>query len=111
VRDTLTELGKGTGKWPLRVFGGWDAYGKIVTIFCNFTGSRRRAERALAKLDADVERNQAESHNRPLGELLDAWLEDIDPHRSRYTTREHRRSVYQRIKPALGSVRLDQLNG
>jgi integrase len=111
VRGSLTQWGgAGSGKWRLRVFDGRDAQGKPITVSRNFTGSRRAAESALAKLVADVDRDQTKSHKGTLGDLLDRWLDDIEPHRSRYTMREHRRSVDKRINPALGSVRLDRLN-
>ena len=111
MRGTLTQWGgENSGKWRLRVFAGRDVDGKTVTVSRNFAGSRRQAQSALAKLVADVERDQTKSHKGTLGELLDAWLVDIEPHRSRYTMREHRRSVEKRIQPALGSMRLDRLN-
>jgi integrase len=101
--------GVGSGKWRLRVSAGYDGQGKRVTLSRNFVGTRRQAETALAKLIADVDGQQTKSHAGSVGELLDEWVEWIEPDRSKYTIREHRRSVDKTIKPSLGSVRVDRL--
>lgn len=78
----------------------------------NFKGTKRQAESALAKLLADVERQQVATIKvGTLGELVDQWLDDIDPHRSAYTMREYRRIVTKTIKPALGGMRIDKITG
>ena len=111
VRGSLKEWGgAGSGKWRLRVSTGErDPSGGYVYISRNFTGSRRQAESALAKLVADTERNQIRNHSGSLGDLLDRWLEDIEPHRAKYTMKEHRRTIEKSIKPRLGKIRLDRL--
>jgi hypothetical protein len=101
--------GKGSGKWRLRVFLGRDANRKGQWVSRNFTGGKRAAQTALNKLIADVERGQVKSHAGSVGELLDRWLDDTEPHRSKYTMKSHRRCVEKDIKPAIGSIRLDRL--
>ncbi len=82
--------GLGDEHWRLRVFAGREA-GKVRQVSRNFKGTKRQAESALAKLVADVERQQvAIGYAGTLGELIERWLDDIAPHRS-YTIREYRR--------------------
>ena len=110
MRGSMTEWGgAGSGKWRLRVFVGRDARGKKQWVSRNFTGGKREAQTALNKLIADVEKGQVKSHTGSVGELLDRWLDDIEPHRSKYTMKSHRRSVEKDIKPAIGFIRLDRL--
>jgi integrase len=101
--------GIGSGKWRLRVSAGYDGQGKRMTVSRNFAGTRRQAETALANLIADVDRQHTRSHAGSVGELLDEWIEWIEPDRSKYTIREHRRSIDKTIKPCLGSIRVDRL--
>ncbi|MGH9105088.1 MAG: tyrosine-type recombinase/integrase [Acidimicrobiales bacterium] len=109
MKGSLQELSE--GHWRLRVFAGREA-GKVRQVSRNFKGTKRQAESALAKLVADVERQQvATGRVGTLGELVDQWLEDMAPHRSSYTMREYRRIVAKAIKPALGGVRIDKING
>jgi integrase len=109
VKGSLQELGD--GHWRLRVFAGREA-GKVRQVSRNFKGTKRQAESALAKLVADVERQQVATIKvGTLGELVDQWLDDIDPHRSAYTMREYRRIVTKTIKPALGGMRIDKITG
>jgi uncharacterized protein YllA (UPF0747 family) len=101
----------GEGHWRLRVFVGRED-GKVRHVSRNFAGTKRQAQSELAKLVADVERQEvATGHMVTLGELIDRWLEDIAPHRSSYTVQEYRRLVVKTIKPALGNMRLDRLTG
>jgi len=110
MKGTLDELGE--DHWRLRVYAGRDASGKIRQVSRNFTGSKRKAESALAKLVTEVGAGQiAKSHQGIVGDLLDAWLDDIEPTRSAFTMREHRRSVDKDIRPEIGNVRLDRLTG
>jgi integrase len=109
MKGSLQELGD--GHWRLRVFAGREA-GKVRQVSRNFKGTKRQAESALAKLVADVERQQvAIGHVGTLAELIERWLDDIAPHRSAYTIREYRRIITNTIRPALGGLRLDKLSG
>ena len=109
MKGSLQELGD--GHWRLRVFVGREA-GKVRQVSRNFRGTKRQANSALAKLVADVERQQvATGKVCTLAELIDQWLEDIAPHRSPYTVREYRRITAKTIKPALGDMRIDKISG
>jgi hypothetical protein len=109
MKGSLQELGD--GHWRLRVFAGREA-GKVRQVSRNFKGTKRQAESALAKLVADVERQQvAIGCAGTLGELIERWLDDIAPHRSAYTMREYRRVFTNAIKPVLGGLRIDKLSG
>ena len=109
MKGSLQELGD--GHWRLRAFAGREA-GKVRQVSRNFKGTKRQAESALAKLVADVERQQvAIGHVGTLAELIERWLDDIAPHRSAYTIREYRRVVTNTIKPAIGGLRIDKLTG
>lgn len=106
MRGSMPQVAE--GQWRLRVFAGRQA-GKTVHVSRNFHGTKRQAQTALSKLLADVERGQvARGHTGTLADLLDRWAEDIAPTRSAYTMREHRRTIENDIKPALGPVRLDK---
>jgi integrase len=73
-------------------------------------GTKRQAQVALARLVTEVEAGQAtKSHPTSVAEQLDRWLADIEPTRSAYTVKEHRRCIEHDIKPALGAVRLEKL--
>jgi hypothetical protein len=76
------------------------------------TATKGTAQKELAKLATEVESHQVVAgHPISLGELLDRWLTDIEPHRSIYTMAEYRRLVDRDIAPVLGKVRLDKLSG
>jgi len=109
MKGSLQELGE--GRWRLRVFAGREA-GKVRQVSRNFRGTKRQAESTLAKLVADVERQQITTAKvGTLGELIDHWIDDVAPHRSAYTVREYRRITAKAIKPALGGTRIDKLTG
>jgi integrase len=111
MRGSLSEWGgPGSGKWKLRVYAGRDSRNRPTYLSRNFTGTRRQAESALSKLVVDVERRQVTTnHGGSVGDLLARWLADIEPTRSLWTMREHRRSVERNILPVIGSLRLDRL--
>ena len=98
------------GKWRLRVFVGRDARGRVQHKNKAFAGTKREAQKELAKLVTDVERGQvAVGHAGSVSDLLDRWLCAIERERSAYTVKEYQRLVKINIGPALGSKRLDKL--
>jgi len=73
-------------------------------------GTKREAQRELAKLVADVERGAlVTSHSGTVSDLVDRWLEAVTPERTPYTIKEYRRLADRAIKPALGAMRLSKL--
>jgi integrase len=110
MKGSLDQLGE--DRWRLRVYAGRNAAGKVRQVSRNFAGTKRKAQSALAKLVTEVESGKvAKSHQGSVGDLLDAWVADIEPTRSAFTMREHRRSIEKDIKPEIGNVRLDRLTG
>ena len=98
------------GKWRLRVFVGRDAAGRVQHKNKTFVGTKREAQKDLAKLVADIERGQvAVGHPGSVSDLLERWLCAIEPERSAYTVKEYWRLVKIDIGPALGNKRLDKL--
>jgi len=111
MRGSLTEWGgPGSGKWKLRVYAGRDSRNRPAYVSRNFAGTRRQAESALSELVAEVERGQVTTnHGGSVGDLLACWLADIQPTRSLWTMREHRRSIERNILPVIGSLPLDRV--
>ena len=82
------------GKWRLCVFVGRDAAGPVQHKNKTFAGTKREAQKGLAKLVADIERGQvAVGHPGSVSDLLDRWLCAIEPEPSAYTVKEYRRLV------------------
>lgn len=96
--------------WRVRAYAGRDNSGKVRWESRKVAGTKRQAQIALAKLVTEVETGQAtSSHPCSVAEQLVRWLAAIEPTRSAYTVKEHRRCIERDIKPALGAVRLDKL--
>jgi hypothetical protein len=74
--------GVNSGKWRLRASAGFDDQDKRLIVSRNFVGTRRQAETALAKLVADVTREQTKTHAGSVRELLDEWIESVEADRS-----------------------------
>ncbi len=75
-----------------------------------FTGTETQARRELARLSAELLRGQISISGRePFGDLLDRWLEQIEPTRRPKTIAEYRAKIEHRIRPALGSTRIDRI--
>ena len=78
----------------------------------NFSGTKRQAQSALAKLVTEVEQQEVTAAGPgKLSELLDRWLDYISPHRAAYTVYKYSRLIEKTIKPALGNVQVDRLTG
>ena len=102
---------RGEGHWRVRVFAGRED-GRTRWVSRTISGNKRTAQKELAKLVTEVESGAvAKSHQGSVADLLDRWLEDIEPTRSAMTMKEHRRSVDKDIKPALGQIELQKLTG
>jgi hypothetical protein len=75
-----------------------------------FRGSETAANKALAKLVSDVfSEGKIESTTATVGQLLDAWLDQIEPTRALSTMQEYRRKVRLSVRPAFGSIVLSKL--
>ena len=107
---TMRERPPGSGRWQLRAFAGPDpATGRPVQIARTFLGGKRAAAKALAGLVAEVEAGTFERTRATVSDLLDKWLEQIEPTRRPKTVAEYRSKIENRIRPALGAMRLNKL--
>lgn len=109
MRGNLSQRGSDT--WRLRVYAGRDPVTKRQRVISRaFKGTKRAAERELAKLIADFDAGRLEGTTADLSTLIDRWVEHLEAiGRSPSTLREYRRLAEKEIKPALGSIRLDNL--
>ena len=106
-----------TGSWNIIIEGGYQPNpqtGKLKRKQHYYTirGTKRDAEKKLAELLHAANRNElVEPIKLTLGTWLETWLETaIKPPPTRLRTYETYKSVINRhLKPALGSVRLQQL--
>jgi hypothetical protein len=73
----------GADTWRVRAFAGREN-GKVRWASRTVHGGKRAAQSALAKLVSVVESGQVlASHPISLGELLDRWLDDVEPRETR----------------------------
>jgi len=108
MQGTMVE--RTPGRWLIRAFAGRGSDGKTRHVNRTVRGSKRKAQRALAQLIADVSSGQVvPGQPMTLAQLVDRWLEDIEPQRTRRTIHEYRRVARHDILPALGTKRIDRL--
>jgi len=106
----MRERPTGSGHWQLRVFAGTDALtGKPRQVARTFNGTERAAAKALAQFVAEVGEGRFKKTTATVGQLLDRWLEHIEPRQRPRTVYENRAKIEKRIRPLLGHVRLDRL--
>jgi integrase len=98
------------GHWQLRAFAGPDPVtGKPRQVSRSFRGGDRAAAKALSSLVADVEAGRFKRTSATVGQLLDRWLDSAAQRQRPRTAYENRSKINSRIRPILGSVRLDKL--
>lgn len=106
----MRERPPGSGRWQLRAFSGNDPLtGKPRQESRTFHGTEHDAGKALAQLVAQVADGRFNQTRATVGQLLDAWLEHGEVTQRPKTLYENRSKIDGRIKPVLGSVRLDKL--
>ncbi len=108
----MTERPPGSGAWRLRAYAGRDTVtDHPIQITRSFRGTETAARKALAKLVTEVEAGKFVRSRVTVSELLDKWLAHIEAvGKARpKTIYEYRRKIEGRIRPALGSVRLNRL--
>jgi len=85
------------------VYAGRDELtGKRLYLRKTFRGTKREAQRELARFITEVGDGHHVAVAGTFGELLDRWYEHAAPNWSPATRREHRRQIDVRIKPLLG---------
>ena len=70
---------------------------------------RNAPEEEIAKFRTRSERARVGAKTT-VGRLLDEWLENLDPALARKTVEVYKKRVDVQIRPALGTIRLDQLD-
>jgi hypothetical protein len=73
-------------------------------------GSRQEAEKALAAFYAEVDAHAAPASKGTVGELLEAWLDQVADELSPKTVHEYRRLIQVRIRPGLGDRPVKRLD-
>ncbi len=100
------------GHWELRAFTGRDPVtGKVRQTTRTFHGTEKAAGKALSQLVSEVEAGTFDRTSATVGQLLDKWLEAAETNQRPRTLYENKRKIEGRIRPVLGSVRLDKLGG
>lgn len=107
MRGTMTE--REPGVWRLRVYVGRDGNGRPIQSSSTFRGGKRKAEDALRAFVAEVERTRSPQRDATLAQLLDRWMEHIKGERTPQTWHGYRLKIDARIKPKLGTYRIDRL--
>lgn len=108
MQGTIVE--RAPGRWLIRVFAGRGSDGKTRHINRTIRGSKRDAQRALARLVSGVsDGHVVAGRAMTLAQLVEHWLEDIEPQRTPRTINEYRREARHDILPALGTKRIDKL--
>jgi integrase len=107
---TMRERPPGSGRWQLRAFAGVDELtGEPRQVTKTFVGTEAKAKVALGKFVSDVNDGKFEPSTATVGEVLDKWLEAATVSQRPRTLEENRRKIDHRIRPVLGSLRLNKL--
>ncbi len=96
--------------WRLVVSGGQDQHGKRVKITRTVTGTKREAERELARLVTEVETGRiGASAKMTFGEWVDRWMQLVEKTLAPSTLVGYRHMLRNRLLPALQHIQLDRL--
>jgi integrase len=103
---------RGKNSWEVAVSAGFDPVtGKRVRIWRTVRGTRKDAERELARLLREVETGVALDPGRAtVGEWLQAWLSQKRPQLASKTFERYEQVVRLHLLPALGRVPLRKLH-
>lgn len=98
---------RGAASWELRVYAGTDPdTRKRRYRTATVTGNRADAERALARLVAEVQSEKAIGSSSTVSELLEAWFAIASTSWAPTTTRETRSIIDRCLRPQLGDRRV-----
>ena len=102
---------RGAASWELRVYAGTDPdTGKRRYRTATVVGNRADAERALARLVAEVESDKTIGSASTLSELLEAWFAIASASWAPTTTRETRSILDRCLLPHLGHLRVGDVS-
>ena len=101
---------RGPSSWRIRVFVGRDEAGKKRYIERTVRGTKREAQRVMARLVTEVDegRHVAAASTR-FGEVLERWLEIKATVVEPTTLASYRWIADKYVRPALGSLPLDKI--
>lgn len=99
---------KRKNSWELRFYPAGTRSQRSVT----FVGTKREAERELARLISDAERGQwTPPEKGTVGDYLDKWLTGyVEPNLSEGTFKKYSSVIRLYLKPSLGDVKLSALH-
>jgi integrase len=101
---------RGSNSWRVRVYVGRDDLGKKRYVDRTVRGSKREAQRVMARLVAEVDdRRHVPTAKRKFGDVLDEWLEVKASTVEESTIEDYRYYARTYIQPALGHLTLDRL--
>ena len=93
------------GTWELRVYLGTDPVtGKKRYTSRTVRGGKRAAQRVLAELVTEAERDLSVRTNATAGELIEAWFEQATRDFSPKTVKETRGFIDRNLMPAIRAV-------
>ena len=96
--------------WELRVYLGTDPVtGKQRYASRTVRGGKRAAQRMLAELVTEAERDLLVRTNATAGELIEAWFEQATRDFSPKTVKETRGFIDRNLLPTIGAVPLSRL--
>ena len=110
MRGSLRE--KRAGYWEVRIDAGVDRLtGKRAQVSRSVEGTRRDAERVLNALISKHETaSVGGSTTATFGGLLEKWIKHIEPDLAYQTFHGYQRLIRNHIAPALGAIKLPQLD-
>src|SRR5215216_491496 len=101
---------RGSGSWRVRVYVGRDELGTKRYIDRSVRGTKREAQRVMARLVAEVDDGRhVPGAKRKFGDVLDLWLEVKASTIDESTIDDYRYYARRYIKPALGDLSLDRI--
>jgi integrase len=112
-------LARGTDVWELRAYMGRDGNGRIRHRYSTFRGSKREAERALARLVADTDRHQASTQadalpsggeRTTINDAIAAWRDNGWDDLSPTTVRRYEGLWEGHVRRTIGRRRIIDLN-
>lgn len=105
---------RGPGVYRLRVVVKDPSTHRLIrrskTVHVPERGAKGLLEEEMAKFRTGVTETAKVGTKTTVGRLLDEWLENLDPSLAQNTVEVYTKRVDKQIRPALGTVRLDQLN-
>jgi len=105
---------RGPGVYRLRVVVTDPSTHRLIrrskTVHVPERGAKGQLEEEMAKFRTEVTETATVGKKTTVGRLLDEWLENLDPALAQNTVEVYTKRVDKQIRPALGTIRLDQLD-